>query len=81
VGFPGEVFAQTSLELRSSLSATNVVSCANDYVGYLPRREDYARGGYEIKYAPKNLGYGATAGTAEELEKEARKLSSQLLGN
>lgn len=81
VGFPGEVFAQTSLELRSSLSTTNVVSCANDYVGYLPRREDYARGGYEIKYAPQNLGYGATAGTAEELEKEARELSSQLLGN
>jgi len=79
VGLPGEVFAETSLELRKTLSTANVVSCANDYVGYLPPREEYARGGYEVKCAPRNLGYSVRAGTAEDLENVANELISQVL--
>jgi len=59
VGLPGEVFCEFGLELkrRSPTSHTLVVELANDAIGYLPTRESFAQGGYEVTvgstlYAP-----------------------------
>jgi len=59
VGLPGEVFCEFGLELkrRSPTPHTLVVELANDAIGYLPTRESFAQGGYEVtvgstRYAP-----------------------------
>ena len=59
VGLPGEVFCEFGLELkrRSPSPHTLVVELANDAIGYLPTRESFAQGGYEVTvgstlYAP-----------------------------
>jgi neutral/alkaline ceramidase-like enzyme len=56
VGQPGEVFAQTGAGLRRDLRAAGVrhpfvVGYANGWRAYLPPREAYADGGYEIDWA------------------------------
>jgi neutral ceramidase len=70
VAYPGEIFAQSSLDLRRETSKENlaVVSCANGYIGYVPPKGEYARGGYEIQGAPRLLGYQVPAGLAEKLQ-------------
>ena len=59
MAFPGEIFAQTSLNMRRTTAIENLVtiSCANGYIGYVAPMKEYPRGGYEIKYAPKVFGY------------------------
>lgn len=59
VGLPGEVFCEFGLELkrRSPAPHTLVVELANDAIGYLPTRESFSQGGYEVTvgstlYAP-----------------------------
>ena len=59
VGLPGEVFCEFGLELkrRSPAPHTLVVELSNDAIGYLPTRESFAQGGYEVTvgstlYAP-----------------------------
>ena len=49
-GVPGELFVEHGLEIkrRSPVGWTYVAELANDYVGYLPTREAFSRGGYEI---------------------------------
>jgi neutral ceramidase len=76
VSFPGEIFAQSSVDLRRMTSSGNlaVISCANGYVGYIPPRVEYAKGGYEILGAPRLLGYRVPAGLAEELQSIAARL-------
>ena len=50
VGLPGEVFCELGLELkkRSPARHTLVIELANDAIGYLPTREAFAQGGYEV---------------------------------
>ncbi|HOX57746.1 MAG TPA: neutral/alkaline non-lysosomal ceramidase N-terminal domain-containing protein [Candidatus Paceibacterota bacterium] len=69
VGMPGEVFCETGLAIQQASPAehTIVIELANDAVGYLPTREAYVQGGYEV--TP-----GATAyapGCAEKLAESA----------
>jgi hypothetical protein len=47
--FPGEVFVETSLNLKASWPdrAVAVVELANDNIGYIPPRQAFAEGGYE----------------------------------
>ena len=59
VGLPGEVFCEFGLQLkrRSPAAHTLVVELANDAIGYLPTRNAFAQGGYEVTagstlYAP-----------------------------
>jgi neutral ceramidase len=51
VGLPGEVFAETALKLKSRLMPKNlaVVQLANDDIGYLPPKEAFEEGGYEVE--------------------------------
>lgn len=50
VGFPGEVFTDTGLRLKSQMAGNRVcvIELANDYIGYIPTSEAYAEGGYEV---------------------------------
>lgn len=50
VGFPGEVFAETGLKLKSEIqnSAIAVLELTNDNIGYIPTAQAFAEGGYEV---------------------------------
>jgi neutral ceramidase len=49
VAIPGEVFVEIGLTLkRQSPHMTFVFGIANGYIGYLPTRQAYADGGYEV---------------------------------
>jgi neutral ceramidase len=49
VAIPGEVFVEIGLTLkRQSPYMTFVFGIANGYIGYVPTREAYAAGGYEV---------------------------------
>lgn len=50
VGLPGEPFVegQLRLKLASPTPHTQVVHCTTQYVGYLPTREAFPRGGHEV---------------------------------
>jgi hypothetical protein len=59
VGLPGEGFCEMGLAIKQASPAkhTIVIELANDAVGYLPTREAYDQGGYEVTpgatlYAP-----------------------------
>ena len=72
VALPGEIFAQTALEIRQSLSSPPplfVLAYADDNPGYVPHRTAYSQGGYEVDEAHRFYGLGATfaPGSAERL--------------
>lgn len=78
VALPGEVFAETGLEIKRSSPAahTILIELANDAAGYLPTREAYDQGGYEVSpgatvYAP---------GCAEKLAESASRQLAKLFG-
>ncbi|MCC7355859.1 MAG: hypothetical protein IT330_19130, partial [Anaerolineae bacterium] len=50
VAMPGEVFVEVQLMLKekSPFPHTVVVGCANDVLGYVPTREAFSEGGYEV---------------------------------
>lgn len=50
VAVPGEFFVELGREIkqRSPFERTYVVELANDYVGYIPTREAFEQGGYEV---------------------------------
>jgi len=49
VAIPGEVFVEIGLTLKRRLpQMTFVFGIANGYIGYVPTREAYADGGYEV---------------------------------
>jgi len=61
VGVPGEPFVEIgrSIKARARSETVFVIGYANDDVGYIPTREAYARGGYEIDDAFKYYDYPA----------------------
>ncbi|MDC0541339.1 hypothetical protein OAO50_06700 [Paracoccaceae bacterium] len=72
VALPGEIFAETALEIRKTLSSPKplfILAYADDNLGYIPPESDYSRGGYEIEEAHRFYGLGATVApnTAEHL--------------
>jgi neutral ceramidase len=78
VALPGEVFAETGLAIKRSSPAkhTILIALANDAAGYLPTREAYEQGGYEVSpgatvYAP---------GCAEKLAESASRQLAKLFG-
>ena len=50
VGLPGEIFCELGLDVkrRSPAGHTLVAELANDAVGYLPTRQSFPQGGYEV---------------------------------
>lgn len=49
VSMPGEIFVEHGLRIKalSPFPLTAVVGLSNDYIGYLPTRDAFQRGGYE----------------------------------
>ena len=69
VSVPGEPFAEMGLRVKagSPFKHTFFVGYANGTIGYIPMREDYPLGGYEVMDAFKGYGFPAALapGTAE----------------
>jgi neutral ceramidase len=80
VSFPGEIFAQSSLDLKSKFRgrSLSVISCANGYIGYVARSDEYKRGGYEIREAPRLFGFRVPMGLAEAFDDLAGKMIASL---
>jgi len=77
--FPGEVFlehAQDALRGLPFESAT-VFGLANDYVGYIPTRDAFSEGGYEVKTSFVSSRFDPSAG--ERLVSASRALATELL--
>lgn len=60
-GIPGELFSTLGRAIKSGAGKKQVFisSCTNGNVGYIPARDAYAQGGYEIDEAYKYYGYPA----------------------
>lgn len=61
VGIPGEMFSELGREIKNLFPTHSVLllGYANDDIGYIPTRQAYAAGGYEIDEAYKFYGYPA----------------------
>lgn len=77
IGFPGEPFAETGVDVRteSPLPFTQLAGYSNGWLGYVPTREEYPRGGYEVQW-----GSCYTDDAAALLRDEALALLNQLAG-
>jgi hypothetical protein len=69
---PGEIFASTALTIRAAMPAGPtpfVLSLSDGNPGYIPAREDYPAGGYEVAEAHRYYGLPAAfaPGSAEQL--------------
>ncbi|HEV2122530.1 MAG TPA: hypothetical protein VGW38_07120 [Chloroflexota bacterium] len=69
VGLPGEIFSSLGRRIKDhsplSPQRTFVAGWTNDNIGYVPDREAYPLGGYEVDSASRY--YGHPAGWAEEV--------------
>jgi hypothetical protein len=82
VGLPGEPFVEGQLEIKTNSPAPYVFAAhlTTHYVGYLPTREAYARGGHE---ANADVTYWAklAPGSLETVVESARALLRDLYGD
>jgi len=77
VGLPGEIFAQTGLDIKaaSPFPVTFVVELANDWVGYVPTGRAFEEGGYETWLARSSkVAPGAAEAMVEVALKQLRRL-------
>ena len=84
VFLPGEIFSTTALEIRAALAdgpVPFVVSLSDGVPGYIPPREAYAEGGYEVLEAHRYYGLpaGFAPGSAEGLAEAAIGIASVLV--
>jgi neutral ceramidase len=81
VALPGEIFAETALQIRQKMSRNPgfVIGFAEDNPGYIPPVPEYAFGGYEVDEAHRYYGQPATfaAGSAEALAEAAVSLLTE----
>jgi hypothetical protein len=77
VGVPGEFFTALGEEIkrRSPFRYTYVFELANDYIGYIPDRPGYDRGGYQVW---TGLHSYLEPGTGERIVGEAVELLGRL---
>ena len=77
VGVPGELFGQLGIEIkrRSPFRYTYVIGLANDYIGYIPDREAYDLGGYQLWMGLHSF---VARGTGEAIVKEAISLLEEV---
>lgn len=78
IALPGEIFAQTALDLRARLACDGdkplfILAYADDNPGYIPPRAEHAAGGYEVEEAHRFYGLpaGFAPGAAEWLAEAA----------
>ena len=61
LGIPGEVFVSIGLRVKSKAKSRGmkavIVELANDYIGYMPDKNAFEEGGYEVEIAER-LGFG-----------------------
>jgi hypothetical protein len=59
VTLPGEAFCQQGIDIRSQspFPVTLVAAYSNGNMGYLPTRDQYPLGGYEVEHAHRYYGY------------------------
>jgi len=78
VGFPGEIFTEIGLTLKSEVEnrAIAVVELANDSIGYIATPEAFAEGGYEV--VGQHLGSRVAPEAAEILMAAARRAINKL---
>lgn len=75
IAVPAEVFVEIGLQLKKyAPQKTYIVGIANGYIGYLPTRESYKMGGYEVVSAR------CAAETHELFIDKAIELQRQLFG-
>ncbi len=69
VGLPGEIFVEYALEIRSRspFDPTMVLGYTNGVIGYVPTREAYGEGGYEVDTAYKFYGVQMISPESEEI--------------
>lgn len=67
VGLPGELFSRIGLSIKkaSSFEPTVIVELANGSLCYLPTKDAFERGGYEIDFSAKVYGLYMLTGEAE----------------
>ena len=77
VGVPGEFFTKLGLLIkrRSPFRYTYIVGLANDYIGYIPDREAFGLGGYQVWTGFHSF---VAEGTGEAIVEEALSLLSEL---
>ena len=77
VGVPGEMFGSLGLEIRrrSPFRHTVVIGLANDEVGYIPDRQGYVDGGYQMWVG---LHSQLAPGTGERMVEEALGMLREL---
>ena len=77
VGVPGEFFTVLGEEIkrRSPFRYTYVFELANDYIGYIPDRAGFDRGGYQVW---TGLHSYLERGTGEQIVSEAVELLGRL---
>lgn len=74
VGLPGEIFAETALNIRARIDASGqpsfIMGFCEGTPGYIPPAGEYQFGGYEVAEAHRYYGLPATfaTGSAEKLE-------------
>ena len=51
ITIPGELFCKLGLKIKTILSPkiAMIVGYANDYIGYIPTKEAFSQGGYEVE--------------------------------
>ena len=82
---PGEVFAATALAVRAETASTAtpfVISLADGVPGYIPPRDAYPAGGYEVAEAHRYYGLPAAfaPGSAETLASAVVECGRTVLG-
>lgn len=83
---PGEIFASTALAIRAGQPVRPtpfVLSLSDGNPGYIPAREDYPAGGYEVAEAHRYYGLPAAfaAGSAETLADAVLQASRALMSS
>jgi hypothetical protein len=81
VGLPGEVFCEIGMNIRarSPFPRTFVIAYANRVLGYIPTRQAYDEGGYEVDGAYKYYGVAKVAPTAQEALEQAAGRALRML--
>ncbi len=77
VGVPGELFTKLGILIKrySPFRYTYIVNLANDYIGYIPDKEAFDLGGYQVWTGFHSF---VAKGTGEEIVNKATKILSEL---
>lgn len=77
VGIPGEFFTELGIQIKrqSPFRYTYIIELANDYIGYIPDKQAFDLGGYQVWTGFHSL---VAKGTGEAMVKKTVQLLSEL---